>query len=497
MGAPTVSFTIQTSNLGQTPTGIGNVVAVVGTSSAGTVNQPYVSPVPQNFVTNFGYGPGPQLAALVANSAGNNVVFIKAAAGTPGSQSSVVRIGVVGSSVVTTTGNSFDDYYVVVTPTVAGTIGTPGNNGPAFTVSIDAGQTTYATVNLGAASTYLIPNTGITLNFAAGTIAVGDLYYFTGTAPIWSTATLTSAITSLIGQTGYTVEDIFVTGQAAASDATSVNSNVTTLFNAAIYTNAVLHARDAVRGGTSTENEQQWMQSIQTDYASFQATNGQVAVSAGNYPCVSPIDSTQMRRPLSWFAAARDADVAISVDLGRVADGPLFPMVVPSVPVLYAGSTTPFILHNESQNAGLDGSRFMSAFTINGRIGFYIVNPNTMAALGSDLNWLQMRHVLNQMTIILYNFFTGELSSSVRVSSTTGNILPQDANSLEAQCNAQINAGLVNTGDVSAASIAITRTNNILSTHQLIVTGTIVPLGYIKTVSITIGFLNPKNVLPV
>lgn len=493
MTAPSVTFTINSNNLGQAPAGIGNVIAVVGTSSSGVANTPYVSPVPGNFVSNFGYGPGPQLAALVANQSGNPVVFIKAATSTPGSNTAVSHNG-TGTSVMSISGTANDNYYLIVTPTVAGTIGTAANNGPAFTVSVDGGNTIYATVTLGTASSYVISNTGLTLSFAAGTLVVGDTYTSVCTAPLWSTTTVTSAITSLIGQTGYTVEDIYVTGPAAASDATSINSNVTSLFNKSIYTNAVLETRDATWGGTSNENEAQWMQSIQTDYLNFAATNGQVAVAAGYYPCVSPVDSTQMRRPLSWFAAGRDADVAISVDLGRTADGPLQPMVVPSSPQYFPSQTlnpNPFILHNESQNAGLDGARFISAFTINGLQGFFIVNPNTMAQSGSDLNLLQLRHVLNEMTNICYQFFALELSSSVRVSSTTGYILPQDANSIEQRCNANINTRLVSTGDVSAASIAVTRNNNILSTHQLLVTGTIVPLAYLKAISITLQFNNP------
>ena len=169
-------------------------------------------------------------------------------------------------------------------------------------------------------------------------------------------------------------------------------------------------------------------------------------------------------------------------------------MIVPATPQYWptqALNPNPFILHNESQNPGLDGARFISAFTINGLQGFYIVNPNTMASTGSVLNWLQLRHVLNQFTNILYQFFSLELSSSVRVSKTTGYILPQDANAIQSRCNANIQTGLVNTNDVSAASIAVTQTNNILATHQLIVTGTIVPLAYLKTISVTVQFSNP------
>ena len=485
MSAPTVSFTIQSNNLGQSPAGIGNVTAVVGISSSGTANQPYISPVPGNFVTQFGYGPGPQAAALIAQQSGNSVVFVKAAQSGAGVANSVVRVGTTGTSAMTITGTPLDDYQLLVTVTVAGTIGTAGNNGPAISVSLDNGRTIYAQKNLGVATTYVVANTGLTLNFGAGTLVLGETYGSFCTAPTWSDTTVTSAITALIGQTGYTLENVYVTGPAAASDATSFNTNCTSLFNANIYTNIVCDARDVKWGGTSTETEQQWMQSIQTDFANFAATNGQVAVAAGNYNCVSPIDQSQYRRPLGFFAMARSADVAISVDLGRVSDGPLAPMTIPASP---DGS----VYHNEAQNPGLDGSRFISATTLNGFPGFYIVNPNTMAQVGSDLNWLQMRQVLNALTVILYNFFTLQLSSSVRVSSTTGFILPQDANSLEQRCNAEINAGLVNTGDVSAASIAITRNNDILNTHQLLVTGTIVPLAYTKNINITIAFNNPS-----
>jgi hypothetical protein len=289
---------------------------------------------------------------------------------------------------------------------------------------------------------------------------------------------------------------VFVTGPSASSNATQRNVDATTLFNKAIYTNIVLDARDAAWGGTSTENEQQWMQSLQTDYQNFVATNGQVSVCAGFYNTVSPIDQSQMRRPLSFLAAARDASVNISVDLGRTSDGPLSPMTIPTSPQTFAGSSTPFIFHNEQVNPGLDGSRFMSAFTINGLAGFYIVNPNTMATLGSTLNWQQLRHVLDQFLVTTYGFFVQRLSSSVRVSASTGYILAQDANTINNGCNAQLNATLVNPGYVSAASVNVTTNNNILSTHQLLVNGTIVPLAYLKTISITVALVNP-TVTPV
>jgi uncharacterized protein DUF2586 len=484
MPAQGVSFTILDNGLGLAPGGTGNTLAVVGVSSIGTSFQPFQSPQPQPFVTQFGYGPGPELAAKIANDTGNNVIFVKAPSVSAGTNTAVTatRVGTPSTSAVTLSGTPLDTYYGLATVMVGGTIGTTGIQ---IGLSLDAGRTTYATVNLLTATSYVIPNTGLTLNFGAGTLNAGDTFAWVSTEPKWNDAGVVSAMQSLLTITTQPV-DIAIAGDVANVDATAFDAEMTTLFNAKRFCRLLTNARDAVWGGTSTETEVAWMTSIQADYAAFVSVNGRTHVGAGHYNFISPISQTQFRRPLLWGAASRDSAVAIQVDLGRVLDGNI-PLFLPALPDGY-------IYHDESVNSGLDAARFMSMWSLAGLPGLYIKNPNSMATPGSDFKWLQYGHVVDAACVIAYLFFVKQLSNSVRVDSTTGFILPQDKSKLENGCNQRLLNGLTNAGAVSSAVATINGATNILSTQQLLVTVTIVPLAYLKSISVTITFLNPALV---
>jgi hypothetical protein len=483
-----VNFVVQDGGLGLSPAGSGAIIFVVGVSSIGTANQPYVSSSPSTFVTNSGYGPGPELAAYVASATGNPVGFCKAATVTAGSNTAVTatRIGTPSTSVVTLTGTPLDSYYGKVTVLVGGTIGTTGIQ---VAVSLDAGRTIYATVNLLTAVTYAIANTGLTVNFGAGTLNAGDVFTWVSTEPAWSDPTVASAIQSLQGLNVPVYEDILVAGAAANADATQFDASATVLFNAKRFCRILGHARDAVWGGTSTETELAWMTAIQADYANFSSTR--VGVTGGHYNFISPISQSQFRRPELWGAGARDSLVSLEIDLGEVDLGRI-PMVLPSAP-------DGFIYHDESSLSGLDTARFMSMWSVQGLPGLFIKNPNLMAPPGSDFKWLQYGHVTDAACVIAYLFFVNQLSKPVRVNAKTGTILAQDANKLQSGCNAKLTAGLSGkvsppAGSTPNPSTIVDQTTNILSTQQLNVTISIVPLAYPKIIQVTLTFLNPALV---
>jgi hypothetical protein len=484
---PNVGFTILDNGLGLSPAGNGNTLAVIGVSSQGNANQPQQSPQASPIVTTFGYGPGPELFAKVTHDTGNNTIFVKAATVTNGSNTAVTatRVGTPSTSVVTLTGTPFDTYYGLVTvlPNSGGTIGTTGI---IVSISLDAGRTVYATAALLTTNSYVIPNTGITLNFGAGTLNPGDTFSWVSTEPKWSDATAVSAMQSLVGTNIPPFTDILLAGDSANVDATAFDSQMTTMFVAKRFNRLLLQARDAVWGGTSTETEIAWMNSIQADIASFQSVNGRTHITGGHYNVVSPISQTQFRRPLLWGAGARDSQVAIQVDLGRVLDGSI-PVFLPSLPDGY-------IYHDESINGGLDGARFISMRSIAGLTGLYIANPNSMAAPGSDFKWLQYGHVVDAACVISSVFFVKQLSNSVRVDPVTGFILKQDKLRLETGCNNRLSTDLVSAGAVSSASAVINGAQNILTLQAINVVVSIVPLAYLKTINVTITFLNPALV---
>jgi Protein of unknown function (DUF2586) len=492
MGVPQVNLNVLDGGLSQAIPAGGNIEYVIGIGSTGPYYQVVTSTNPATFQAN-GSGPGIEAAGFIANSTGNPVAFVAVPAASPGTNTAVVPNTPGGStSVMTLSGTPNDTYYAVCTVITGGTIGV---NGIQVSVSLDAGRTIYGSYNLGTSSTLAVTGTGLTLNFAAGTLVAADKFSWVSSEPTWSDAAVQSAINALVALPSLLPEDIIVVGGSAqrngagtvgctAGDATAFDGYMTTLFNKKRFNRLLCEAGDALWGGASSETEAAWMTSLETAFVNVSSLR--VGVCAGNYNVISPYSQTQFRRSLLWCAAARDSQVAIQVDLGRVSDGALANLVLPTTPDGY-------IYHDENVNPGLDAARFLTARGFLNRPGLFITNPNLMCPPGSDFNWLQHGHVIDGACLIAYNYFIEQLSSSVRVGSN-GYILKQDALGLQYGCNAQLANGLTNAGAVSSATCVVSQTDLILSTATLTVTVSVVPLGYLKTINVTITFVNPAVV---
>lgn len=478
MAVKSVNFSILNNGLGAVTPGGGQVMVVVGVSSSGTANQLVESSNPADFVTAFGYGPAVEAAGFIANTSGNPVVLVKAATVAAGTNSAVTHTG-TGSSVITVSGTPYDTYYAVVSVVAGGTVGT---NGIQLTVSLDAGRTVWATVNLGTAATYVVPNTGLTLNLGSGTMVAGDVYTFVSTEPKWDTASLTSAFGALLASST-AFKNLQVVGDVSAAEAATVDAETAVLFNKKRFARALCNARDAVWGGTSTETSAAWQASIIADFAGFQSDR--VSVSAGDYNVISPYTQTQYRRPASWVAVARDAQTVIGQDISEVAIGAVKALAAPTV-------SDGFIYYDAQANPALDSARFLTLQQLFGLPGWYITNSNMMAAPGTDFTILPYCEVVDESCYVAYQFFVQKLGGSVRVNSTTGTILAADANDLDARCTAALQNALG--AGVSSVYCKVNRTNNILSSKTLLATIGIVPLGYIQTVNVTITLVNPALV---
>ena len=475
MAIKSVNFTILNNGLGAVSPGGGETIVVVGVSSSGTAATLLESTNPGDFVTSYGYGPAVEAAGFIANTSGNPVVFVKAATVVAGTSSAVTHTG-TGTSVVTLTGAPYDTYYAAVTVTSGGTIGVTGC---VLTVSLDAGRTTFATVNLGTALTYLIPNTNVTLNFAAGTLVAGDVYTFISTEPKWNGASLTLAIGALISSSNL-FKNILVVGDVDASEAATIDAEMTVLFNQKRFSRAFTNARDVVDGGTAGETSAQWVTAIEADFAAFDSER--ISSAAGFYNVISPFTQTQYRRPLSWVAAAVDAQATIGQDISAVSLG--------SIPALPRPTVVDGFVYFDSQvNPSLNNARFLTAQQIFGLSGYYIANSNMMSQLGTDFSILPYCEVVDVACKTSYSFFVQQLGGSVRVNSTTGFILAADANDLDGRCTSALETSLG--AGVSSVYCLVNRTTNILSTQTLYATIGIVPLGYINVINVTMTLVNP------
>lgn len=527
MTAQGVNLFVQDNGLGQQPPGAGNTEYVIGIGSTGPYFQIIESNNPAAFQAN-GTGPGVECAGFIANSTGNPTAFVAVPAAIAGWNTAVLAgANNVSTSVVTLTGNPWDTYYAILSVisvggvSTPGTVGTVGVTGIILGVSLDNNRTTYLTASLLTATSLVItspgqPTTGLVLNFAAGTLCVGDTWAWVSTEPTWTDAAIQSAINCLLPIPTLLPQDIIIVGGSqtrneatpgtpssgspgtvgssnAHGDLSAFDGYMTTLFNKKRFNNAICSAGDVAYGGSSffaggsTETEAQWMTALASDVASFAAASDALGSTAGHYNCISPYTSTQFRRPLLWQTAARDSAVAIQVDLGRVSDGSLANTPRPVSP-------DGFVYHDEAVNSGLDAARYITVWSLLNRPGFFIKNPNLLVQPGSDFNWLQHAHVIDAACLVSYDYFVEKLSDSVRVNASTGFILPQDAMVLQNGCNGALATALTNQGAVSSATCTVSQTDNILSTSTLTVTVKIVPLGYLKAIDITLSFTNPAIV---
>ena len=267
MAVKSVNITIVQNGLGTVPPGGGQTIGVVGVSSAGTANTCVQSSNPADFVTSAGYGSGIEAAGFVAHDAGNNVIFAKAATVNAGTNSGITHVG-TGASVMSVTGTPLDTYYILVTVTTG--IATVGTAGAILSVSLDAGRTTYSTCTLGTGSTYLIPNTGLTLNFTSASLVALDTYSLVSIEPKWSTATLTSACDALLAS-GLAFKNVLIVGDCASGDVATVQTEMNTYFTKKQFNRCFTNARDAIWGGTSTETASVWKAAIIADFISTSA----------------------------------------------------------------------------------------------------------------------------------------------------------------------------------------------------------------------------------
>jgi hypothetical protein len=499
MAAQGITFNVQDFGLGAVPPGLGNVSVVVGACSTGSANTPVLTSSAATIAATFGFGPAVELASDIC-SIGQNVMLIRAAQNAAGKvQAAPLHVG-SGNGAIAISGTPNDDYQFQVTVLTAGTIGAAST--VVVALSLDAGRSTFQTVLMGSATTITPPggpssyNTGLTLTLS-GTFVAGDTYLWYCCAPQCGAANVASALATIV--TNPTViQYVFVTdltggsttagtpidnpGSGIGGTVAGLDANCTTLFGQKRFIRLLAAGSDVFLGGASTETELQWITRMTTDAAANSSLR--VGVSAGHYNTISSVTQSQIRRPLLWQAAKKLAGNAIQVDLGRVSDGSIPSLTLPSAKDAY-------VYHDESVNPGLDGARYLTAWSIIGRPGLYIKNGNLMAPPGSDFHWIQIGAVVDAACVAWYNYAAPLQGSSVRVNPKTGFILEADARKIEIGGQAAESDAIITPGAVSSTTVTLSRTDNILSTSTINATIAIVPLGYVKAIVTTVQLVNP------
>lgn len=467
MPIPDATLAIKDGALGLVPQDTSGIQAVIGTCSLGTANVVQSFGDQQALKDSLGTGPLVEYASYLLSLGGGPVICVKAPSSTAGSAGSVTPVG-AGTSVMTVTGTPLDSYNVVVKILTAAAAVTSGVG--TFKISLDGGVTYGNEIALPVASTYLIPNTGLTLNFAAGTLVKGDTYAFVCVAPAYSLSDLNTAMTALLADpsTWFQVTCLGLPADAAASAAifAALDSKLSTAEAGYRFAKAAMQAADV-----SDAN-------LITAFSALASTR--VEVVAGFCDVTSALSGFAFKRGALFPVAARASKAPPSEDLGRVASGPL-----KGVTKLY---------RDEFASPGLDAQRFSTLRTHVGLAGFYITNSRQMASQSSDFRYTQFRRVMDVASASVRASQLRYLNDNVRVNSTTGLILEEDARNVEKYIESRLRTAVTQQGFASEVAVTVDRTNNLLTTNELKVKYRVIPLGYTKAITGEIGFFNPQVV---
>lgn len=477
------------------------VAVVIGVCSGGTAATIVASRDPISLTNTVGIGPGVELAATII-ARGGTVLFMKAATITAGACGAVTAFA-TGTSVVTTTTNPYDSYFVKFLVVHGGTRGTAGIT---FKISLDAGRNYGPVIALGTATTYAIAGTGMTLAFGAGTMVSGESVTLIATQPLTSAASVSACLVALeaspysvTGWGSMIIDGGTLFGGAAdgtfgwtGSDASTIEGYLDTMVTTKTFPRAILSARDnkvpATLWGGAGETDAAWYAALGTDYSAVSAKRicavggfynmpGQYQIAAAGLP--------RYRRPGAWALAARQVQIAPQTHAGRVSDGALETIIVdPTV-----DPTDGFNYHDELTAPALDTARFTSFRKRKGRPGFFVVNPKLMSPFGSAFTMLPLGNVMDIGCALLHQTMEENINADVRLNDN-GTIDEIAAQGVESVARGVLRDNMLSKSMISNFAFSIDRTNNVRSTSTVNFSATLFSRGYILEIDGTIGFGN-------
>ena len=220
---PNVNLSVNAGGVGIIVPGVGPLpVNVAGWCSQGPSATPTpigVGAVP--FLTSlFGVGSAVELAAqILANGAPAGVIVTRIYDGAIASP--FTRTGTGPATAVTASGSPMGPYG---NPTATGSTGPivfiflGGTIGTAeFTLSLNGGNT-FTQPQLIPSGPYVIPNTGLTLSFAAGTYVIGDTYVGAITTSVGASYTLVGSVNTLMIAGSTLVQQVPVPGMTVQGE---------------------------------------------------------------------------------------------------------------------------------------------------------------------------------------------------------------------------------------------------------------------------------------
>jgi hypothetical protein len=465
---PGVYPTTQDGGLGIVAPGGEGARVVVGVSSLGTSNLVISLSELSEVPAKLGSGP---LARAVADQLayGGGVVYAVRATGdvagtiTPDAANPA-------NPAVTLTGSALDGYDVVITITRAGALGAG-----AFTISLDGGDTVSEEISL--AASYAIPDTGVTVSFAAGAYVAGNTYNFAITAPKASVSSAQAAIRAALNS-GYLYEYVQLAQPADSAMWAALDALALEAENAFQY---VFMVAETTPPGADVDA---WVTARVTEKASF--TSKRVMLIAAHAEVVDTLTGRLEVQSLASRIMARISRNPVQVKAAWVGGGAIAGVIIPA-PFTVQGSTKNSSFNN-SHSLTLEQAGFTTIYSLIGADGYYVVEDRMAAGSTSDYKITANRRVMDKAV---------NLVRQAQLKYVQKDVDPVDVNGEIGAIRADSNSALrsmVTDGNIVRGRVVLLPGQDVLSTSKLKFKIRIVPKGYVREIEDDFSFENPFRV---
>ena len=482
-----ININVQDGQLGIVAGSSAKIALVLGYCSAVSSFSPYPAVMsfsqPADIPGTAGYGAGPEAAALILASGASQVLLLpvqQSAAGSTGTFTDVVASGSTGT-VSIASGTPYDAYKlkikVVNAPIVGSNPGALVSAGSvAVQVSLDGGLNygdytlvpTSGVLALTRAAGAVLGDTGLSLQFSVGTtyFNVGDTFSATCTPPEFTGTQLTAAFNAALADSHlYSLVDV---AGVASSSANAEAMYASLVSAAAAFTAAFRYARIFMSTPADTDAN------VFSAWAST-ADNARIFVCATTDFVFSPLLGSVIERGHSDPLVARLVNINPSHSPGDADDGPLTNVVSSS--------------RNEFASPGAVDQRFATTTSVIGRAGVYSDGQCTAHIHStSDYSNVMNCRVMDLVCTALVQAALHFQNQTVRLSAN-GQIAPFDVAKINQYVRAKILAAAGT--EISGCTVSVYATDNILSTQTLRAQISILPFGYFKNITFTVGFVNP------
>lgn len=465
MTIPKQTTTVKENATGLAVSDVAEKFAYVGVSSAGVAGVIYAFSDPQTVIDTLGEGPLVEELTWTLSKKRGIVYAAKVVSDVAAAIGAVTETGT--GPAITATGTPYNSEEWKVRFTKAGALGVA-----LFQYSRDGGDTWSGEIV--AAATYPVPNTNVTLNFAAGSYAIDKTAAFNTTEPSFSTSALNTALDVIRGDGSKVWSVVKVNGipqgaddtaksAAAAGIAGALDAKLATMFTTHRFARGIFDGPDIANDATADALLIAAITAVVAKRTGFIADFAEIR---------SPISGGVFKRPASWVGTHRLREIGISTDPAEVELGPL--------PV-------EGIRRDENVRPGFDDARIGTLATITGLTGFFIGNMKFLHAVGSDIVFFQHGRLIDEACRINRAYMVSKLSKGVGTKDD-GTIAEVDAKMLESGGNDALRPMVV-AKHVTRAFTTIVRTDNLQAVGAKLRNRVrIRPKGYLKDIESEVGF---------